>query len=53
MINIADLIAESSLPGNYFAPNAYVQGDFESGLIENRQGNRLPRFARYSNERNL
>ncbi len=41
MINVADLIAESSLPGNYFAPDAYVQGDFESGLIENRQGNRL------------
>ena len=41
MINIADLIAESALPGNYFAPDAYVQGDFESGLIENRQGKRL------------
>lgn len=41
MINIADLIQESSLPGNYFAPNTYVQGDFESGLIENRQGRRL------------
>lgn len=41
MINIADLISESSLPGNYFAPDAYVQGDFESGLIENRQGRRL------------
>ena len=41
MINVADLISESSLPGNYFAPNAYVQGNFESGLIENRQGGRL------------
>ena len=41
MINVADLIAESSLPGNYFAPDAYVRGDFESGLIENRQGGRL------------
>lgn len=41
MINVADLISESSLPGNYFAPNAYIQGDFESGLIENRQGGRL------------
>ncbi len=41
MINVADLISESSLPGNYFAPDAYVQGDFESGLIENRQGRRL------------
>ena len=40
MINVADLIAEP-LPGNYFAPDAYVNGDFESGLIENRQGGRL------------
>ncbi|MEM8674825.1 MAG: V4R domain-containing protein [Cyanobacteria bacterium P01_G01_bin.67] len=41
MIDIADLIAESTLAGNYFASDAYVQGDFESGLIENRQGKRL------------
>lgn len=41
MINVADLISESSLSGNYFTPEAYVQGDFESGLIENRQGGRL------------
>ena len=41
MIDIANLISESSLTGNYFAPDAYVQGDFESGLIENRQGKRL------------
>lgn len=41
MINVDDLISQSSLPGNYFSPDAYVQGDFESGLIENRQGRRL------------
>lgn len=41
MINVADLISESHLPGNYFAPTTYLQGDFESGLIENRQGARL------------
>ena len=41
MINVADLISESKIPGNYFAPRAYVQGDFESGLLENRQGGRL------------
>lgn len=41
MINVADLISESVLSGNYFAPDVYVQGDFESGLIENRQGRRL------------
>ena len=41
MITITDLLQETSLPGNFFAPDAYVQGDFESGLIENRQGGRL------------
>jgi uncharacterized protein len=41
MINIADLTAEAKIPGNYFAPHTYLQGDFESGLIENRQGRRL------------
>lgn len=41
MIAIADLVAGDYLPGNYFSPDAYVQGDFESGLIENRQGARL------------
>jgi len=41
MIDVADLISESKIPGNYFAPKTYVQGDFESGLIENRQGKRL------------
>lgn len=40
MINVADLLQETQ-PGNYFAPDAYIQGDFESGLIENRQGDRL------------
>lgn len=41
MIDVASLVKEPSLPGNYFAPDAYVQGDFESGLIENRSGTRL------------
>lgn len=41
MIDVADLISESKIPGNYFAPKTYVRGDFESGLIENRQGKRL------------
>jgi uncharacterized protein len=41
MLNITDLISESPIPGNYFAPKTYLQGDFESGLIENRQGRRL------------
>lgn len=41
MIAVAELLKKERLPGNYFAPSAYVQGDFELGLIENRQGNRL------------
>ncbi|MEL6930698.1 MAG: V4R domain-containing protein [Cyanobacteria bacterium J06600_6] len=41
MIDVTDLISEFKIPGNYFAPQTYVRGDFESGLIENRQGNRL------------
>jgi hypothetical protein len=41
MITVTDLLQENSLAGNYFAPDVYVQGDFESGLIENRQGGRL------------
>lgn len=41
MIAVAELLNKDRLPGNYFAPTAYVQGDFELGLIENRQGNRL------------
>jgi uncharacterized protein len=40
MINIADL-TKDKLPGNYFAPDAYLQGDFEAGMLENRAGNRL------------
>ncbi|ELS00379.1 putative hydrocarbon binding protein (contains V4R domain) [Xenococcus sp. PCC 7305] len=41
MIEVAELIKDSSLGGNYFATDAYVQGDYEFGLIENRQGSRL------------
>ncbi|MBF2055879.1 MAG: 4-vinyl reductase [Cyanobacterium sp. T60_A2020_053] len=41
MISIADLIAKQPIKGNYFAPDAYVQGDFELGLLETRQGSRL------------
>ena len=41
MIDITDLIKESTFSGNYFAPDVYAVGDFESGLIENRQGKRL------------
>lgn len=41
MIAVADLIKDQRLPGNYFASDAYIKGDFESGLIENRKGDRL------------
>ncbi|GAC1460935.1 MAG: hypothetical protein NVS2B14_05150 [Chamaesiphon sp.] len=41
MIDVATLLKDKRLPGNYFAPNAYIKGDFESGLIENRRGDRL------------
>jgi predicted hydrocarbon binding protein len=41
MIAVADLLKNQRLPGNYFAPDAYIKGDFESGLIENRRGDRL------------
>lgn len=41
MISVADLIEKKPVKGNYFAPSAYVQGDFELGLLETRQGSRL------------
>jgi hypothetical protein len=41
MMEIAQLLENNSSIGNYFAPDAYLQGDFEFGLIENRQGSRL------------
>ncbi len=42
MIAVADLLKDSPrLPGNLFAHDAYVQGDIELGLLENRQGSRL------------
>lgn len=41
MISVADLLQDAPLKGNYFAPDAYVQGDFELGLLETRNGSRL------------
>ncbi len=40
MISVANLLQEEHLPGNYFAESAYLKGDFEAGLIENRRGDR-------------
>ncbi|MBE9178901.1 4-vinyl reductase [Oculatella sp. LEGE 06141] len=41
MISVADLLVDDRIPGNYFATDAYVRGDLEMGLLENRQGGRL------------
>jgi hypothetical protein len=41
MLSVKELVRESRLPGNYFAPETYIQGDLEAGLIENREGARL------------
>ncbi|MBW4489969.1 MAG: 4-vinyl reductase [Trichocoleus desertorum ATA4-8-CV12] len=41
MISVADLLIDNRIPGNYFATDAYVQGDLELGLLENRRGDRL------------
>ena len=40
MITVADLLQTSRMPGNFFAPDAYVQGDIELGL--NRKPSRGP-----------
>ncbi|WP_103666851.1 4-vinyl reductase [Pseudanabaena sp. BC1403] len=41
MISVADLIKENRIPSNFFDYNAYVKGDLEIGLLENRRGDRL------------
>ncbi|MBE9144569.1 V4R domain-containing protein [Planktothrix mougeotii] len=41
MIEITNLLSKPQLPGNYFAYNAYIKGDLELGLLENRLGSRL------------
>lgn len=41
MISVADLLINHKVPGNFFAPDVYVHGDLEAGLLENRQGDRL------------
>jgi hypothetical protein len=41
MIDVNSLIGSSPLKGNYFAPDVYLQGDNEFGLLENRSGARL------------
>lgn len=42
MIDVANLLKPNKpIPGNYFAYDAYVTGDYEIGLVENRGGSRL------------
>ncbi|MEY3866977.1 MAG: V4R domain-containing protein [Microcoleaceae cyanobacterium] len=41
MINIAELVKQPRIPGNYFASDTYVRGDLELGLLETRRGDRL------------
>jgi uncharacterized protein len=41
MISVADLLTNNQIPGSYFATDAYVKGDLEMGLLENRRGDRL------------
>lgn len=41
MISVADILINNRVPGNFFAPETYVRGDLEAGLLENRQGERL------------
>jgi len=40
MISV-EALRNEPLPGNYFAPDVYLQGDYELGLLENRSGDRL------------
>jgi predicted hydrocarbon binding protein len=41
MISVADLLRESRIPANYFDFAAYLRGDLDLGLLENRRGDRL------------
>lgn len=41
MIDIATLLQDKPVKGNYFSPDAYLRGDVEFGLIQNRSGSRL------------
>jgi uncharacterized protein len=41
MISVTDLIKDNQVSGNYFGYETYIRGDLESGLLENRRGDRL------------
>jgi uncharacterized protein len=41
MISVKNLVQDSRLLGNFFSPDAYLQGDVETGLLESRGGSRL------------
>ncbi|APB32791.1 4-vinyl reductase 4VR [Gloeomargarita lithophora Alchichica-D10] len=42
-----ETLLNQSIPGDYFAPGAYVQGDLELGTLSNRRGNRLLAFPEF------
>ncbi len=41
MISIKELLKDTQIKSNYFAAESYLKGDFESGLIENINGERV------------
>ncbi len=41
MISVAELVKENRIPANFFDYTAYVKGDLEIGMLENRRGDRL------------
>jgi len=41
MVSVADLIQDNQICANFFDYNAYIRGDLELGLLENRRGDRL------------
>ncbi|MCS7031983.1 MAG: 4-vinyl reductase [Gloeomargarita sp. SKYG116] len=45
-MNIEALL-QQPVPGDYFAPGVYVQGDLELGTLSNRRGNRLLAIPEY------
>jgi hypothetical protein len=42
-----ETLLNQPVPGDYFAPGAYVQGDLELGTLSNRRGNRLLAIPEY------
>ncbi|MGK7913033.1 MAG: V4R domain-containing protein [Synechococcus sp.] len=41
MLDVTEILKAPKIPSNYYINDAYVQGDFEAGLLESRAGDRL------------